>query len=265
MIRILLSSPKGGVGRTTITANLAAALQKAGWRVTVLELDPQNTLSDLLAPGAENREGLLHAMWRARDWREALIATRSGAAFAPFGAAPPQARDWFESGMGLPGLEAGLARLSQGSGDLMLIDSPAGGGRLRGALQAHVDAVLHLFLPDAGSMAALRVSEARRLLQPIGRERPLHLGLINALDPKRRLHQDVADFLREALSERLLPAVRHDEALAEAHAQNLTLFDHDARAAAAADLARLAEALASKLTLWLQDTTRTRKSLSTNH
>jgi cellulose biosynthesis protein BcsQ len=40
---------KGGVGKTTVTANLAAALDSLGWRVLVLDLDLQGSLSNLFA------------------------------------------------------------------------------------------------------------------------------------------------------------------------------------------------------------------------
>jgi cellulose biosynthesis protein BcsQ len=44
---------KGGVGKTTITANMAAALDALGWRVLLLDLDLQGSLSGLFLSDAE--------------------------------------------------------------------------------------------------------------------------------------------------------------------------------------------------------------------
>ena len=47
---------KGGVGKTTIAANLAVAMGKHGWRVLVVDLDYQSSLSQLLLSPAEMDE-----------------------------------------------------------------------------------------------------------------------------------------------------------------------------------------------------------------
>lgn len=45
MIKITVVSTKGGVGKTTLTANLGALLSDLGYRVLLIDADPQPTLS----------------------------------------------------------------------------------------------------------------------------------------------------------------------------------------------------------------------------
>jgi chromosome partitioning protein len=45
MLKVLVSSPKGGVGKTTLTRNLAVAAALEGRRVGVVDFDPQQSLA----------------------------------------------------------------------------------------------------------------------------------------------------------------------------------------------------------------------------
>lgn len=44
---------KGGVGKTTVTANLGAALARRGWRVLLIDLDLQGSLTSLFLPDTD--------------------------------------------------------------------------------------------------------------------------------------------------------------------------------------------------------------------
>ena len=87
---LCVASPKGGVGKTTLAANLAWELARAGKQVMALDLDPQNALRLHFGMKLQNGHGVMPIMRQERHWKLALQQTPSSVLLLPHGRVEPR-------------------------------------------------------------------------------------------------------------------------------------------------------------------------------
>lgn len=242
---------KGGVGKTTVTANLCIALAEAGRPVLAIDLDPQNALRFHLAEDIGATEaGLVDAASGARSWTQSMQRGRGGVVLLPFGTIDDERQVAFEGHLAAQPrfLADALASFQLPPDTVVFLDTPPGPSvYLQQALRVSNLNVVTV-LADAGSFATLPIVE--RMVDKYCRPRSDFVAstcVVNQVDPSRRLNRDVLQQLRTDLGSRLLGVVHQDQAVCEALASATTVRRYAPHCQAADDFARCAAGLLERL------------------
>lgn len=245
---ICVCSPKGGVGKTMLAANIAQGLQRAGRRVLALDLDPQNALRLHFGVPLGEEGGFVADLPRRPDWRAALRRTGCGVLLLPHGALDLGGRLALDQALDRnPDLMGAALREILADPDLtVVVDTAPGISRAMSAVLPQADILLVPLLADGGSVAMLPEIESGRFLGrgTLGTMLAARMRIVlNQVDHGSRLSAAVADALLRRLGPRLLGLVARDEAVATALACEALLADHAPQSRAAHDLAEIVRAL----------------------
>lgn len=245
MTILAVMSYKGGVGKTTTTANLAEALHRKGWKVTVVDLDPQNAVRLHFGADPMDTTGIAAQILAGRPVREVCFHGKTGVDVLPFGVVSEPEREAYEKILAeQPSLLKELLRpWTADPRQIVLLDTPPGPSVYLQQAMTVANRALLVLHADAGSYATLPAME--KLLEHYFYSRPDFYGchyLLNFVDGGKRLNRDVHAVLRNQMKERLAPySVHYDTALTEALAHQQTVFDYDPHCQAASSLLKTAD------------------------
>ncbi|MDJ0388679.1 cellulose synthase operon protein YhjQ/BcsQ [Roseomonas sp. E05] len=249
---IAFASPKGGVGKTTLVANVAHALRRAGRIVLALDLDPQNALRLHFGLPLHDTAGFTADLVRQPDWRRLVRPTPAGVMLLPHGATDLRAA--LEQAVALerdPALLGGpLREMLSDPRLLVLADLPPGPSQPLAVVAPLASVIVTVLQSEAISAAVLGEVESGRFLGS-GTMAALIAGrlqfVLNGVDLRSRLSRTAAEALARHLGARLLGAVSRDEAVGEAQAHMRLVHDMAPGSAAAADIAQVAHVIETLL------------------
>lgn len=202
---ILICSGKGGVGKTTLTANLGIALARQGARTAVLDADFGLRNLDLLL-GLENRIVFTAQEVLAGTCRleQALVKHKQEPNLALLPAGNPRMLEWLT-----PEDMQKVAQMVGEQFDYVLIDAPAGiEGGFRNAMAAAREAIV-VTTPEVSA-----VRDADRVIGLLNSEgvKPIQL-VLNRVRPRMIANQEMlaVDDVTDILALPLLGLVLEDE------------------------------------------------------
>ena len=227
MRAIAVINQKGGVGKTTTTANLAHALALAGHKVTVIDLDPQGHLAAHLGAFNRNQQGVDKIMLDGKPVNEVIVDVRDGLKLIPAGSD----LDELERGGGNAQSQQRLQKAVVAVGadqDFIFIDCPPASGLLIDYALAVVDEII---VPVASDYLALRgLSDLIATLRQFEgkHDHPFTQWIVvTRFHLRRRLSWEVQDKLMEYFPTGVLDTpIRETVVLAECPSFGKTAFEY---------------------------------------
>jgi chromosome partitioning protein len=252
MARILaISNQKGGVGKTTTTVNLAAALAQLGRRVLVVDLDPQgNASSGLGYPRADVNMGIYDALLEFRDVDSVIMPTSLDSLQLV-----PTTRDLVGAEVELVdevGRERRLRKVLdriRDQYDDILIDCPPSLGLLTVNALTAADTVLIPLQAEYYAMEGLgellrTIAAVRKSLNPDLRREGIVLTMSDA---RNNLCREVERQARELLGEGILRTViPRNVRLGEAPSYGKSIVEYDPRSTGARAYVALANEIVNR-------------------
>ena len=248
---------KGGVGKTTSVSNLGAALALQGYRVLLMDLDPQAHLSiafdRMPDPGDPSVYTLLGGRHSVAD--VAQPTNVENLSIAPTNLDLTGAEQEFANEIGREILlrdELQKYSRTEQAPDVVLLDCPPALGLL--SLNA-LCASKYVIIPVQAEFFALQgMAQLQHVLEQVQRRMNPNLGLIGILvgmySKQRNLSREVVQELRNHFGEIVFDNhVRVNVRLAEAPSHGMTIYEYDPRSAGAEDFRNIASELALRLGL----------------
>jgi chromosome partitioning protein len=239
---VAVINQKGGVGKTTTTANLCHAIAEFGSKVTAIDLDPQGHLAVSLGITAQNIGGIDEAMLKEKKIHQQLISARDNLQLITSGAKLKDIEQLTSKKTPRGVLLKDALHGCLNDQDFVFIDCPPSSGLLVANALIVADEIL---IPMASDFLALQglshlLGTIKRFEKALKRKYKTLL-VMSRYSPNRRISSQVLNILLTHFPEQVLATVIRETALlAECPSFGQTILEYSPKSRSARDFRNLA-------------------------
>lgn len=244
MRTIAVINQKGGVGKTTTTANLAHAFAIKGHTVTGVDMDPQGHLSAHWGCYRKDEHGVDQVLLGEKTIPQVAISARDRLHLVPAGEGLKDIERGEGGAVPFDALKEALSLVAK-TQDYTFIDCPPASGLLIDYALAAADEII---IPVAADYLALRglsdIIETIRKFETQSKKKFKFWVVVTRFHSRRKLSGEVREKLLEYFPDNLLAtSIREATVLAECPSFGKTAFEYKGANFGAYDYASLARDL----------------------
>ncbi len=239
---VAIINQKGGVGKTTTTANLCHAIAESGSKVTAIDLDPQGHLAVSFGITAQGFGGIDEAMLKQKKIHQQLIPVRDNLQLIIPGSKLKDIEHLVANNAPRGVLLRDALYEGLNDQDFVFIDCPPSSGLLVANALIAADEVL---IPMASDFLALQglshlMGTIKRFEKALKRKYKTLL-VMSRYSPNRRISHQVLNVLLTHFPEQILATVIRETALlAECPSFGKTILEYSPKSRSARDFRSLA-------------------------